>query len=234
MKSYLIFATLLTTLGTSAPALAHNGLRVFLTVENDQLLTNLDNFQNAHNLTPNVRVFHGAFGQDPENPLANFTQFPGLSGSVTPGTALTAFTSIDFNILDAVKYWDGTGDVAFGPSPETITISRGTNQATSSTGFVSGFTLVASVSPNDGWHTHPGYTLNPDSLGQRHDGVYLLQLSMSNNNLTTQPFWVVFGQNRDDTVIARAVDSVNATAVPEPASLSILSAGLLLLMRRRK
>jgi hypothetical protein len=230
----LVMSTLIAIAAASQAAYAHNGPRIYLSLANGNLLTNLDDFQNFHNITPNTRVFHGDFGQDAENPLPNFTEFPGVSGAVDGTGALLAGTTISFNILDAAKYWNGTGSVLFGPSPETISISSGLDLVTSSSGFVPGFTLVASVPSTDGWHTHPGYSLNSDAAGQFQDGVYLLELSMTNNGLTTQPFWIVFGQNMDDSVVDGAVDALSAGLVPEPASLGLLGIGTLLLMRKKR
>jgi hypothetical protein len=211
---------------------AHNGPRILLSLTNGQLVTSFDSYQGAHHITPNVRVFRGNFGQD-EIPLPSFTQFPGLSGVALGEGALTPGTSISFSILDAARFWDGAGDVAFAPSPETISISSGVNIATTAAGPVAGFTLVAAVPSADGWHLHPGFTLNPDGLGQTRSGVYLLQLSLANNGKITEPFWMVFGQNTDTATLDRAADFI-AAQVPEPASLGFFSAGLFLLAGRRR
>lgn len=219
--------------GITSIAQAHNGPRILLSVTNGQLVTNFDSYQSGHNITPNVRVFTGNFGQDHDNPLPNFTQFPGLSGIAAGEGALTAGTSISFNILAGAQFWNGIGDVAFADSPQTISITSGVNIATTAAGPVPGFTLVAAVPSTDGWHLHPGFTLNSDGVGQYHDGVYLLQLSMSNNGQTTAPFWMVFGQNAEAGRVNSAAAFV-AAQVPEPGSLGILSAGLVLLARRRR
>jgi hypothetical protein len=213
-------------------AYAHNGPRVYFSVEGTRLVTGLDQYLGAHNITPGVSVFRGTFGADPENSLPGFTQFPGISGAVSGPTAVPAGSSISFGIAGPVTYWDGTGAVAFGPSPETISVSAGLNVATSGAGPVDGFTVVASVPSSDGWHTHPGYTLNPDGLGQYWDGVFVLPLTFTNGALTPAPAWLVFGQNVSDATLTQAVTAVTA-AVPEPTSLAVLGTGLLLLAKRR-
>src|SRR4051812_41072281 len=110
MNRLTVPACLAAVFATATVASAHNGPRVFLTVEGNQLLTNFDNFQSVHNITPHVTLFQGTFGQDAESPIANFTRFPGISGSITPNTALPVGSTVSFSILDAARYWDGTGN----------------------------------------------------------------------------------------------------------------------------
>jgi len=109
-------------------------------------------------------------------------------------------SSIGFNILDALKKWNGKGFDALDPNTdETLTISFlfGSTFVTCETraGFVAGFEIPAA---GDGsWHKHLGYTLNGAGNNGPSDGIYLLELELYNtssepNITSSNPFWIVF------------------------------------------
>ncbi|MCP4612527.1 MAG: hypothetical protein GY845_27835 [Planctomycetes bacterium] len=111
-----------------------------------------------------------------------------------------AGSSVGFNILDALKKWNGNGyDVLDPNTEETLTVSFlfGSTFATCETGagFVEGFDVP--VAADGSWHKHLGYTLNGTDNNDPNSGIYLLALEINNtssepNITSSNPFWIVF------------------------------------------
>jgi hypothetical protein len=109
-------------------------------------------------------------------------------------------SSIGFNILDALKKWNGSGFDALDPNTdETLTVSFlfGSEFATCDTGagFVEGFEVP--VAEDGSWHKHLGYTLNGESNNDPNDGIYLLKMEIYHTSSEldiaySNPFWIVF------------------------------------------
>ncbi len=107
---------------------------------------------------------------------------------------------IGFNILDALKKWNGSGFDALDPNTEetlTVNFLFGTTLATCCTGigFVPGFEIP--VASDGSWHKHLGYTLNGVGHNDPNNGIYLLELELYNtssdpNIANSEPFWIVF------------------------------------------
>jgi len=134
-----------------------------------------------------------------------WTDEPGFDSH--PGL-FPAGSSVGFNILDALKKWNGNGfDILDPNTDETLTVSFlfGSTFATCQTGagFVEGFDIP--VAGDGSWHKHLGYTLNGVGNNNPNDGIYLLALEIYNtssepNITSSNPFWIVFnlGMSEDD------------------------------------
>jgi hypothetical protein len=148
------------------------------------------------------RVFGSEFGEV----FVNFTDEPGFDSE--PGT-FPVPSAIGFTILGALRAWDGASfatvpteriEIAFGPLGPVLTPLDDTP--------VSGFTL--GVGSNGQWHRHLEYAL----AGPADDGVYLLELELFSTHPSvgaSEPFWIVFNQNVDESVHDVAIDWVRET-----------------------
>jgi len=151
------------------------------------------------------RVFGAAFGEFP-----NFTNNPGFDcadGTFAPRSL------VGFRIRRALRAWNGNEfpastipeeriQVRLGPLGPTLTPTTDTP--------VTGFSIAASNSGK--YHHHLGYTLlaapgNADPA----DGVYLYEVELFSNQANIQasnPFWLVFNQNRSNQEHQAAIDWV--------------------------
>ncbi|MFH1716441.1 MAG: hypothetical protein ABIF19_03750 [Planctomycetota bacterium] len=123
------------------------------------------------------------------------TDEPGFDAA--PGT-FPAGSSIGFNILDALKRWNGGGFDPLTPeTQETMTISFLQRVCRSGSGLVAGFELAAA---SDGsWHRHLMFTLNGPGANDPQKGIYLLELELYTINPVigaAYPVYIVF--NVDD------------------------------------
>ena len=149
-----------------------------------------------------ARVFAAEFGEVFEN----FTDEPGFdsdAGAFQPGT------SIGFNVLDAVRVWDGSDFDA--PSPVTFTIGFATESVETGSGFVPGFDLP--VAPNGEWHKHLNYVINDPAPA----GIYLLSMELWSTDPGLAPsasFHIVFNQNADEAEHDVAIEFVEDEFVP--------------------
>lgn len=186
-------------------------LDIGLEVQDDKLETgvyDLDDPQNPLLLSPGVRVWGSRFQANPLDPF--FTNDPGF-GAVA-GSGLPGGSQIGFNVLDDLLYWDGSGDVSFGPVPdsEMLNIRFGfqSRDVGTGTGFVSGFNFDT-VSGDGSVHRHLSLFLygadgnavpaSQDGV-QATDGVYLLNLEVTNTSgavADSDPLWIVFGNFTD-------------------------------------
>ena len=155
---------------------------------NGQVVTNAHNDATGAD-TANVRVSAYAFGADPEDPY--FTQDPGFNAPANSG--LPAGSTLGFDVLDSLKYWNGTGAVALGTpaAGETVRYTFGSSSRTLSatSGPQSGFNLGA-VASNGALHKHLNAFLQdgsgnftPDASPTR--GIYVTQLRLNDTGLTS-------------------------------------------------
>lgn len=207
----------------SQPALAGGGGHagdILLQLDGDsRIVTGSE----TDNFAPN-RVFSGEFG---DTGVFNFTTNPGFDAE---DGAFPASTLLGFNILDALRVWNGDG---FDLAAETLTISFGSLQRTTSTGFVAGFGLL--TSGQGGWHRHLGFTLN--GVTENDAGVYLLQLDLWHESAAIQnsrPFWIVFNFNENEVEHEAAIEWARANLVLAPGALAMLAAGAMTMGRRRR
>jgi len=179
-------------------------------------------------------VFQAWFGDEG---TPNWTEAPGFdSGTGTwPGGS-----TMNFNILDALRQWDGSD---FDTIPaERVSLHSSGNTATTPLGpeVVAGFS--SAVTADGAWHKHYDFELTSPSS----DGIYLLQLELLNSDASvapSEPFFLVFRQDENSTDDAgtraqwdAATAYVESTLVPEPASAMLLLAALVsvgILSRRR-
>lgn len=169
------------------------------------------------------RVFASELGEV----VPNITDEPGFDaadGTLVPGT------SLGFNILDAVRVWNGSDFDAI--SDSTMTMSFLTLEATSSTTpgqTVNGFDFL--VDANGGMHDHPAFILNSPAT----DGVYLLELQFTGGGFAdSDSFWIVFNQNSDEMIHDAAIDYVREFIVPAPGAAGALALAGAAFARRRR
>lgn len=156
----------------------------------------------------NVRIFRGVFGEFP-----NFTDDPGFNAAA--GTLPTG-TAVGFNILDALRRWDGADFDAIPPERLSISLAA-TSRMTPALAdqFVAGFGFVA-ADAQGGFHQHLNYFLNvPQS-----PGVYALKLELvapASGIQPSLPFWIVFRQGNTADLVAQqeaAAAYLNARLLP--------------------
>lgn len=142
---------------------------------------------------------------------------------------------VGFDILDALRVWDGGSfDTIAAP---TMTLSYSTLSATTPATagqVVSGFDLAADAVNSPGkWHRHLAAALDAPAT----DGIYLLMLQLHSTADGIQPslpFWVVFNQNGDEAAHEAAEEYARTALVPEPTGLALLGIGSLIALRRRR
>jgi len=173
--------------------------------------------------TPNVRVFFAELGED----VPNFTAEPGwlaLDGTFNPNVMFT------FQINRALRQWNGTDFSTLGGSMQ-LTFGPLTPAVTPATdAIIQGFSLP--IDSEGGLHDHPFYEL----LNPAADGVYLLDLSFSvpgQGLNTTEPIWILFGQNADEATSQAAYEYATAN-VPGPGVIAALGLGVVGTMLRRR
>lgn len=183
---------------------------------------------NGSQLATEAQVYESMFG---ETGIPYFTDDPGFegeSGVFSPGS------SIGFNIISPLGFWNGGGFDDLDPSTaESLTVGFGPNAVTTNTGFVGGFDFVADAST--GFDTHLDFTLNGVGGNAPSDGVFLLSLELTSNTYaTSDSIWIVFGNNVDEAVLDGAVEWVEVNLVPAPGPLALLGGAMLLTGRRRR
>ncbi len=209
----------------TAAAAAQGHTDIDFTVIDDHITTGHYDVNTARFISE--RVFGAQFGRL----FDNFTNDVGFhsSGDITTTSAIT------FNILSAVREWDGDafsriadeririGDNGYGfffprLTPTSDVVTRG---------------FGIGVFSHE-WHQHFDYTL----LQPADDGIYLLELTLFGDSPTTQeslPFWIVFNKNSDESEHDAAIEWVRDNLVPAPgtAGALFLLAGAVGVRRRR-
>lgn len=166
---------------------------------------------------------------------SEFEDFGGVFLSDEPGFdiedgTLPGLSLLGFDILRALRVWDGAGFAAI--PAETITIELGPQSRTTPSGdvIVPGFGMM--VDGEGGLHTHFDYILD-SSAGV---GIYLLELRLwSDAGLSaTKPWWIVFNNAEDEPVHEAAVEWARENLVPAPASAPVIATALVGMRRRRR
>lgn len=227
-KTITALLTLLVIAGLAiAPVLAHGG-DIGIEVENGKLAVGLVDHDDE--FVPGVRVFGSEIEELVVGPVTLYiTEDPGFDGE--PGT-FPVPCAVGFDILASLGAWTGSG-FTFGID-ETLTIAHTDSgqQVTTGSGAVSGFTLP--VAADGSWHRHFTFTLN-GSAGAPADGIYLLELALKGGEAAdSDPFWIVFNKNMEESDHEAAVDWVNENYVPEPSALAGMGVGLLGLASLRR
>lgn len=240
MKKYAMTACAAALIaGVSSTALAGE-LDVWVSFENGRIaIGSADKGTNPVTFTPGVRVFEAEFGELPLFP--NLLDEPGFYTETLP-----AGTGIGFNIVDALRSWNGFNfdtiptqtmsifsDDLFPDGPEAITPA-------SAGGFVPGFQFVE-ADASGFFDDHPVFQLNNQA-----DGIYLLSLELFTNAsgiANSETLYIVFGSNLDGTfgddeafeeAIEAAIDYVNNVIIPSPGTMGLLGLAGLAAARRRR
>lgn len=186
-----------------SPALAqvHAG-DIILAVQDGRIVTG--QADTSGQITFGLRVFTSTLG----GAFPNFSDNPGFD--CVPGT-FPAGTRNGFTIRRALREWTGS-DFAQIPD-EVMRASFATLERFSplTDTPVTGFSLA--VSSNGQWHRHLEWTLQAPA----EPGIYLLELelwSTSPSILPSDPFWIVFGQNRSTAEIEAAAQWLRDTLNP--------------------
>lgn len=208
----------------------------------------------------NKYVFEYEFGEDPD--LPTYADDPGVSRDAeeavpqsavynpvtntynqivsadTTGLRPTTNDRIRFQIMDDLKYWDGSTFVPV-PDQESLTflLSGHTRTVGTGTGVLTDFPL-SWMGASDSLHLHAsvylngGGGVNPDPT----DGVYLLTgrfNSTISSVASSDLFYVVYGFNADEEDHEDAV-AYAQSLVPEPTTLGLLGLSGWFLGRRRR
>lgn len=170
------------------------------------------------------RVFESEFKDFGGTFLADEPGFDIEDGTLPPSSLL------GFDILKALRVWDGAGFAAI--PPETITIELGPQSRTTPPGdvIVPGFGIM--VDGEGGLHTHLDFILDPPAGV----GIYLLEMRLwSDAGLSaTKPWWIVFNNGEDEPVHEAAVEWARENLVPAPASVPVIAAAMVGMHRRRR
>lgn len=149
-----------------------------------------------------------------------------------------------------LRYWDGTGAPAFDQAPANVSLMLSGSPTRYATFTGDGVTytpsspsslLVGTFSGSGAMHVHLGTSIFADGdqiEGTVPEGAYLLAFELSNPGTgvtTSDPLYIVYNNGLDEEVHDAAMDHVQSTLVPEPATFGALGAGAAgLLMRRRR
>jgi len=151
--------------------------------------------------------------------------------------SLPAGFRLSFDILDSLRVWNGSD---FNTIPaETLTLALalgvpGSPEVVTPAvpGVVGGFPFVT-ADPTGFIDEHMDLLLN----APQGDGVYLLQMHLTDADSvlgTSEPFWIVIGNNADKAQLELAKSYVENVIVPAPGAGALLvGAGLMGLRRRR-
>jgi hypothetical protein len=184
----MLLETTLAMMPVVALVIAQHPGDIFVGLDGSQLITGQINSDQT--ITLGVRAFQSAFGV---GEFDGFTSNPGFDA--LPGTFDPDYR-IGFNILDALKFWNGSLELFDPTGGETLNISFLTLEADTAECFVPGFDLA--VQANGGWHRHFSFYLNSDAKGVRDPGIYLLKLDLyytAPGSINSEPFWLVFNYN---------------------------------------
>ncbi len=195
----------------------------------NQLVTNGHDDETNQD-APGLRVFSYDLGAD----INHTTNDPGFNAFA--GSGLPQGSEISFNVMTNLLYWNGAGQVSFGPVPSGESVQlvskTETNQVLSSfsvgsgTGFQTGF-LIVPVAADGSAHRHIFSTLAAGSQPAPADGVYLveerLRLLTSESStaptypgvLDSLPYFVLYNNNTDElTTFRTAINWVQTNVVP--------------------
>lgn len=149
-----------------------------------------------------------------------------------------------------LSYWNGTGDPTFGSVPSGVSLtlagspSRYVSLTETSATYAPSSTpslLIGTFSSNGAMHVHLTSSIFKDG-DQVEDsvpvGAYLIAFELLNPNTgvaNSEPLYIIFNNGLTEEVHDGAIDAFAASlnAIPEPASLGLLTLALPLLTRRR-
>jgi hypothetical protein len=160
-----------------------------------------------------------------------FADEPGIfveAGSLPDGVG------IGFVLEGAVRRWDGAGSVDFSAlSPAAMTLEFGPLSATTAMTDteVAGFSIAYDAGSPTGFDEHWDFLLD----GSAGAGIYLLQLRFTVDGFQdSASVWTVFNAGLDETAHDAAIEYVENATVPAPGVGTVVAAGLLAGVRRRR
>jgi hypothetical protein len=190
-------------------------------------------------LSDEQRVFGTELGEDdPGQPF--MTEDPGFlseDGAFPDGSGQW----LGFNARAGLAVWNGSG-LSGTPASESLQITVGSQSVNVAGGAVPGFN-VAQIDAGAGLHQHITFELlgadgNPipgDGVEQT-TGVYLVELELTTTMsgvASSAPIWFVYNNGDTEENHDAAIEWVESNLVPEPVSALLLSAGAILMFRRR-
>ena len=189
---------------------------------------------------PEGQVFESEFPTD--GAFEQFTDDPGFASEAAEGLGVNPNDTIDYNIVGPLMFHNGTSLDAV-PTGAQILISDnpgGSLTVTDSTsGPVSGDGVIAQADGGGDIHAHIDFTLQPGEFDTGNNppaGAYGLLMELTTDTVgiaNSDPFFIVFNFGLAEQVFEGAVEAF-AAAVPEPASLAVVTFGGLFLIARRR
>lgn len=181
------------------------------------------------------RVFDSDLGTVEFGPFGN--DEPGYTSNILPSGA-----RIGFNIREELKRWNGAG--FDGGIIETLQVGRfvgtpGEMTRETSGGFVPGFLFATADNSGfiDEHLSHILRGLDTRGFGAPTDGVYLLELELFTDVAgieNSEPYWVVFNLNLDQSVQDDAISFVEQVLIPAPSAAGVAALGGVAWARRRR
>lgn len=187
-----------------------------------------------------ARAFGYLFGEDPLSPFA--ITDPGFNSAAG---ALTAGSQLNFQVGGPLLYWDGAGAITFATAPAgaVLDLQRFAPPATILDVAISGLSgpqngfSIGTVQGDGHIHQHLTSVLSMADSSLPVDGVYAVELRLQldgNAGTRSESFYLVYGAGVEEETLDAAVDHFAAIAVPEPAMLGPVLAGLAGLLWRRR
>lgn len=192
------------------------------------------------------RVFGYDFGEDLGDPYIigdpGFNN-GGFAAGVFPNDGLLpTFSTLAFDVVTQLFYWDGTGAVNFAPAPVDVLLGlrRGSN-----TGFVDGagnqtgtWPTIQGTGAAGRVHEHLESQLlftdgaNP-AAPNAPNGIYYIGMQLkltptvnSNGTLTnSDPIYIVYNNGLSEEVHDAAIGYIETNVVPEPGTWTMLALG---------
>ncbi len=187
------------------------------------------------------RVFGYDFFEDPLDPYLigdpGFNNGTFMIGIYPNNGLLPANSTLGFEVLTNLQYWDGLGAVSFSAAPADVDlgIRRG-----STTVHISGLGLSGSVptigntGPPGRLHVHvesqlnftDGTNPNPPNAP---DGVYMIGLRMTlagSGVANSDPIYFVYNANVSAEIHDQAIEWVQTHLVPEPSTWALMTTAL--------
>ncbi|MGP1347468.1 MAG: hypothetical protein ACTS3F_12490 [Phycisphaerales bacterium] len=234
-RASLAPAIAITTAAASALALAlagpahADGVDIWLSQNNGQLTVGAVD-KDDNEFFPGVRVFEGFFGESTDGNFPNETDEPGWYTETLPfGSAY------GFDILDALRVWNGSDFDTIAGQTLTITADSTDPNAPSATTAAPGQLVpgyfFATPDPTGFFDTHIDFVLNAPAA----DGIYLLTLRATSDQFgNSDPLYLVLSQNIDDVFVEQAVDYVNDVIIPAPGTIAPAAFVAAFCLRRRR
>lgn len=196
------------------------------------------------------QVFGYDFGEDPNDPwfigdpgfnngaafTANFPNAGALPASKVLSIAVAAGS------YGPLHYWDGTGPVDFTPvgGGVEINLNKGSNNLRIGATTLSGSLSVGTTTSAGRIHQHAETSIGTGGSGSGFaslgapDGLYAFGLVLMAGGFASDPVYVVYNVNMSEEIHEQGMAWYEVHAVPEPSTMSLSAAGLLLLAGLRR